>query len=446
MNRVTRFLFIASMGVISVNAAAQDVPWAKYDSIKDGIGKEILILYYKQPNAVSATWRIENKSDLTLYDVAIKKKTYTLVNGATRTGPAEAFIRSTLKPGEASNTSWDSFGKASHFKDVTVEPPTVTFRLSRDSRTIAWDQILSPSAGKNAKPTSTNPESMTKQPDQQSSPTKGGQTEEGVKKSSKETVTKTKSQGAPDQVESKMSKSGTVSTSPKAADGRIADLIGFDSPKVGTSTGKTGGSQPESGANKNASYQTSLLLVIDVSGSMQGEKLAAAKRSATAALDRVGLGSTEVAVLTFTGECSSPTIATVGFSTNKAALTQFIGGMRADGGTPLGSALSIAANFMQKNASSKPNARAIILLADGDDTCGNVAQVLAELKQKGLAFRHETVGLGISPGSAAAGDLRRIANETGGQYHYAENHSQLADVFGAAVDAIGIGNLFGLIK
>ena len=70
-----------------------------------------------------------------------------------------------------------------------------------------------------------------------------------------------------------------------------------------------------------------------------------------------------------------------------------------------------------------------MLLADGQNDCGDVGQALATLQASGIIFRHETVGFGITPTSPAATDLRHVATQTGGTYHHAADATQLADVF-----------------
>ena len=69
-----------------------------------------------------------------------------------------------------------------------------------------------------------------------------------------------------------------------------------------------------------------------------------------------------------------------------------------------------------------------MLLADGQNDCGDIGLAMAALKASGVIFRHETVGFGITPNSAAQ-DLRQIATQTGGGYHHAADASQLSDVF-----------------
>ena len=92
-------------------------------------------------------------------------------------------------------------------------------------------------------------------------------------------------------------------------------------------------------------------------------------------------------------------------------------------------AVLFANRFMKDEGASAAPDQMIVLLADGQNDCGSVSDALAELKASGVIFRHETVGLGIQPNSAAAGDLRSIATASGGGYHHASNATQLGDLF-----------------
>ena len=85
----------------------------------------------------------------------------------------------------------------------------------------------------------------------------------------------------------------------------------------------------------------------------------------------------------------------------------------------------------------------IMLLADGQNDCGDVDQALASLQASGIIFRHETVGFGITPTSQAAQDLRDIATQTGGTYHHAADATQLADVFMEFVETLSVIDLLG---
>ena len=83
-----------------------------------------------------------------------------------------------------------------------------------------------------------------------------------------------------------------------------------------------------------------------------------------------------------------------------------------------------------------------MLLADGQNDCGDIRQALVALQGSGVIFRHETVGLGITPNSGAAQDLRQIATRTGGAYHHAAA-SQFSDVFMEFVDTLTVIDMLG---
>ncbi len=197
---------------------------------------------------------------------------------------------------------------------------------------------------------------------------------------------------------------------------------------------------------------SSMLLLVDTSGSMGDPigsgnaeiKLEAAKEAAIAAVDRALAGRTEVAILAFEGECDNPVSERLGFTTDRDRLTRFIDGLRPGGGTPMAEAVLVANRFMQANRNPRANSQMIVLLADGENACGDVAQAMAQLQAAGIVFRHETVGFGIEPASDAARDLRHVATTSGGQYHHAASATQLADVFMEFVDTLTVIDLLGM--
>ena len=207
------------------------------------------------------------------------------------------------------------------------------------------------------------------------------------------------------------------------------------------------------GAGARATIRNSLLLLIDTSGSMDGEigsgnpevKIEAAKDAAIAAVDRaLAGGATEVAVLGFSGDCSNPISERLAFTTDGNQLTGFIRGLQAGGGTPMADALVVANRFMQSSGTPGTHSQMIVLLADGDNDCGDVAQAMDQLRGAGIVFRHETVGFGIEPTSDAARDLRHVANASGGEYHHAASATQLADVFMEFVDTFTVIDMLGM--
>ena len=140
----------------------------------------------------------------------------------------------------------------------------------------------------------------------------------------------------------------------------------------------------------------SLLLLIDVSGSMNGTKLSSAKRAAVDTIRKAIKNKTEIAVLAFEGDCASPINNSIGFTRNESQLVAFVNGLDAQGGTPLATALEATNRFMQQHKSGASRTQMILLLADGDDDCGGLNQVLSRLKKNNLLYRHETVGLEVS--------------------------------------------------
>ena len=106
-------------------------------------------------------------------------------------------------------------------------------------------------------------------------------------------------------------------------------------------------------------------------------------------------------------------------------------------------ALLFANRFLERNGSAGASDRMIMLLADGQNDCGDVGQAMAALEASRVIFRHETVGFGITPNSAAAQDLRQIATQTGGAYHHAADASQLSDVFMEFVDTLSVIDMLG---
>ena len=175
-----------------------------------------------------------------------------------------------------------------------------------------------------------------------------------------------------------------------------------------------------------AAPAASLLLLIDVSGSMGGSKLNSAKTAATDTIRNAIKSKTEIAVLAFTGDCGRPIQDSIGFSRNERELTDFVNGLKAGGGTPLATALEAANEFMRQYNSAASETQMIFLLADGDDSCGGLDSILSKLKKNNLLYRHETVGLEVE--ASTRRQLENIASRSGGNYHSATSEN-LAKVF-----------------
>jgi uncharacterized protein YegL len=212
------------------------------------------------------------------------------------------------------------------------------------------------------------------------------------------------------------------------------------------------GLAPQAPCQGQGHVQSSLLL-IDVLGSMGDAigsgspqvKIEAAKQAAITALGRAAKsGSVEVAVLAFAGDCQDPVPRYQDFTSDVDRLTRFVASLQPGGGTPMADALLFANRYMERSGRSAATDRMIMLLADGQNDCGDVARAMATLQASGIIFRHETVGFGITPNSRAAQDLREVATQTGGTYHHAADASQLADVFMEFVDTFTVIDMLGM--
>jgi Mg-chelatase subunit ChlD len=187
----------------------------------------------------------------------------------------------------------------------------------------------------------------------------------------------------------------------------------------------------------------SLLLLIDVSGSMAGAKLKSAKKAALESIDTSLKKGVEIAILAFSGSCGSPISKRIDFTTDKQRLHHFVNSLSSGGGTPLGNALKIANNYLYKSKSSSSQTQMIILLADGDDNCGNISSVMATLRSQGIIFRHQTIGLEVKSNSSAARQLQTIAKDSGGVYHHVKDHKQLPNIFKEALGTMEILEMLG---
>ena len=204
-------------------------------------------------------------------------------------------------------------------------------------------------------------------------------------------------------------------------------------------TGQSAGAETD-GASPATGPSGSLVLLMDVSGSMEGVKLESAKQAAVSAIRKAIKNNTELAILTFEGDCGDPINASIGFTQDEDSLITFVEGLTALGGTPLATSLEVTNRFMAQHKSPGSQVQMILLLADGDDDCGGLNTVLQVLKQDNLLYRHETVGLEVS--DAARRQLQTIAAQSGGNYHHATSDN-LSKVFADAVELMRMLDMLG---
>jgi len=168
------------------------------------------------------------------------------------------------------------------------------------------------------------------------------------------------------------------------------------------------------------------LILIDASASMASPRdgyslMEYARAAVTAALDQVPDGSL-VALRAFghrvpetdVAESCADTELLIPFAPiDRLGLSAAVKALKPRGRTPTGASLRAAARDFPADPSGS---RAIILLSDGQDSCGeNPADVAAELRRSGFTVAVHTVGLGVF--GRGERELRDLARVTGGSFH-----------------------------
>ncbi len=184
---------------------------------------------------------------------------------------------------------------------------------------------------------------------------------------------------------------------------------------------------PEQVSGKGETGALITILAIDVSGSMyNADKLKTAKEVAKSYVDQMRPGD-QAGILAFNvnNQMVQPVTA------DKAALANAIDSLKADGDTAFYDALASAVDAVNPLSGRK----AVIALTDGMDNHSrlSIPAVIESIGEKGLTI--STVGFG-EPGQAVATlagldeyGLKRIAEETGGYYSYANNKIALKKVY-----------------
>jgi tight adherence protein C len=174
---------------------------------------------------------------------------------------------------------------------------------------------------------------------------------------------------------------------------------------------------------QSRSVPISVVLAIDVSGSMSGDKLAQAKAAAITFLG--SLGPTDRATLL---AFNSKVLEVVPATADHAALQQGINSLQAGGNTAAYDALYKSAQIVS-TAKSGPTSsrRVIILLTDGADTAsGYSPRVAADVARQVGALVY-TIGLGPDANDST---LKSLA-EPGGKYYKAPSGADLAGIYNA---------------
>jgi VWFA-related protein len=164
------------------------------------------------------------------------------------------------------------------------------------------------------------------------------------------------------------------------------------------------------------------ILLMDTSGSMQGQPIGDARRAASSFVNKLA-ETDKIAIAGFDKTINY----FADFTSDRQAVLQKIGQMEAVNlaNTCLYDA---AYSAVQKSATLSSGQRAIILLTDGNDTCSihTIEDVIGLASQGSTRVPIFTIGLGTDFDSKT---LDRLSQMTGGTYNYAPNSSQLTGIF-----------------
>ncbi|BAY35766.1 hypothetical protein NIES2111_00820 [Nostoc sp. NIES-2111] len=170
---------------------------------------------------------------------------------------------------------------------------------------------------------------------------------------------------------------------------------------------------------QEASKKPSLVVVVvDSSGSMEGNKLPAVQNTLQNYIKNLGKKE-QIALIDFDSEIRQAVLVD-GTPAGRDRGLQFISSLKADGGTKLYDAALQARNWLQKNR--RPEAiNAVLILTDGEDSGSGISldQLSTELQKSGFSTDQRigffTVGYG-KEGEFNPDALKKIAESNGGYY------------------------------
>ncbi|MBX7100801.1 MAG: VWA domain-containing protein [Myxococcaceae bacterium] len=177
--------------------------------------------------------------------------------------------------------------------------------------------------------------------------------------------------------------------------------------------------------DKAATLPTTMVLVLDRSSSMRGEKWAQAQRAANALIAALSPDD-ELGVVAFDSDVKSLPL-TLADAAGKAKLKAFVAELTPNSGTNIGVALS-AADRLLGARTGRISSKRVVLVSDGQPTEGltspdELASVASELHSRGAAVSAFGVGLDFDQKV-----MRAIAEEGAGFYAFLEQASGLAAV------------------
>jgi len=193
-----------------------------------------------------------------------------------------------------------------------------------------------------------------------------------------------------------------------------------------------------------------VILVIDVSGSMQATdvaptRLEAAKNAATTLIDQLP-GDDRIALVSF----SSTATLRQPLTTDRGAVKAALSSLKPGGGTALGTALQLALSQLDPGSRTasgvQPRPAMIVVLTDGVSNQGiDPIRVTPDLVA--AKVKVQTIGIGLRNGNATVSgepvggvdeaSLTAISTATGGKYYYAEAAGELQSIYSTLATQVG---------
>ena len=185
--------------------------------------------------------------------------------------------------------------------------------------------------------------------------------------------------------------------------------------------------------DETANPPNSLILLLDVSGSMVGRKIEALKQ-ATKKVCITGIqNNAEISIIAFNGNCHEPIHSGINFTKSYEEINNYIDKIVAHGGTPMYEAYAYACENMQKYSSNTEN-KMIILMTDGEaNGCTELDQVIKYITDYRQVYKTQTIGFDVEENSIPYNDLHKISNITGGKYFHASQPNDLGAAFENAI-------------
>lgn len=169
----------------------------------------------------------------------------------------------------------------------------------------------------------------------------------------------------------------------------------------------TSGDKAYFARSANVAEVASVLVIIDVSGSMSGLKLARTKTFAASLLKNSVQTNAELAVLTFAGTCNKPFVDSVGFSASLHQKYQFIENLTTTGKTTTSEAYRAAVSYLRRNTTENSGEKIIVVFTDEDECVCNKSGYAYGLMHEALAKKNiSSLVFDVSEDSVLFSNLR----------------------------------------